>query len=361
MSEPTRLDHRGQSDEKQTNKDVVNMAAAARGSRARTTKAARGIGFRQAEPRPLVLLTGADDYQAARAFERIRELAKAQEPELTVTRFEAASYQPGELLLAASPSLFGGRNLVEFHGLAQMNEAAQKDLTGYVTSPDPDVCVVLHHSGGNRGKGLLDALKKSAAVIDCTPYKKDAEKVEFVQAEFKQARRRIAPEAVSALVTAVGSDLAELGSACKQLMGDAEGDVSADQVAAYFGGRVETTGFAVADAALAGRGAQAVSLLRHALATGIDPVPLVSALGLKIRSAARVAGMPTAEAASTWKMAPWQVQQAQEVARRLGQESLARCVLLVAQTDALVKGEGRDPHYAIERAVVAVSRLAGRR
>jgi DNA polymerase-3 subunit delta len=321
----------------------MTMAAAARGARARSAKGARGTSFRQAEPRPLVLLTGSDDYQAARAFDRIRDLAKAQEPELTITRFEASSYQPGELLLAASPSLFGGRNLVEFHGLAQMNEAAQKDLTGYVASPDPDVCVVLHHSGGNRGKSLLDALKKTATVIDCAPYKKETEKADFVHAEFKAARRRIAPDAVTSLVAAVGNDLAELGSACKQLMEDAEADVTAEQVNAYFGGRVETTGFAVADAALAGRGAQAVSLLRHALATGIDPVPLVSALGLKIRSAARVAGMPTAEAASTWKMAPWQVNQAQEVARRLHPDALAQCVRLVAQTDALVKGEGRDP------------------
>jgi DNA polymerase-3 subunit delta len=144
-------------------------------------------------------------------------------------------------------------------------------------------------------------------------------------------------------------------------MEDADADVAVEQVNSYFGGRVETTGFAVADAALAGRGAQAVSLLRHALTTGLDPVPLVSALGLKIRSAARVAGVPTAEAASTWKMAPWQVQQAQDVARRMSPDALAHCVQLVAQTDALVKGEGRDPHYAVERAVVAVSRLAGRR
>lgn len=334
----------------------------ARGGRAKSGRNARGAGFREAEPRPLVLLTGSDEYQAARAFERIRELAKAQEPDLSLTRFDASSYQPGELLMAASPSLFGGRNLVEFHGLATMNEAAQKDLTAYVANPDPDVCLVAHHSGGNRGKALMDAFKKAALVIDCAPYKRDSEKAEFVQAEFRSARRRIAPEAVTALVAAVGSELAELGSACRQLIEDAEGDVGQDQVDAYFGGRVEATGFAVADAALAGRGAQAVSLLRHALATGVDPVPIVSALGLKIRSAARVAGAAasTGELASRWKLAPWQVQQAQEVARRFRPEALAECVRLVAQTDALVKGEGRDPHYAVERAIVAVSRTAAR-
>lgn len=335
---------------------------ATRGGRS-GARATRGASFRQAEPAPLVLLTGSDDYQASRAFQRIRELARAKDPELQVTRFEASSYQLGELLLAASPSLFGGGSLIEFHGLESMNEDAQRDLTAYVAAPDPDVVVVAAHGGGQRGKGLLDALKKAATVIDCSPLKRDAEKADFVHAEFKAARRRISAEAASALVAAVGSDLAELGAACRQLLEDSEDGVDVETVRAYFGGRVEATGFAVADAAMAGRGAQAVSLLRHALATGVEPVPLVAALAMKIRQSARVAGVgaSSGELASRWKMAPWQVQQAQEAARRFRPEDLAECVRLMAQTDALVKGEGRDPHYAVERAVVSVSRLAARR
>lgn len=327
------------------------------------SKAVRGPSFREAEPRPLVLLTGSDDYQAARAFQRVRELARAQTQDVEITRFDAASYQPGELLLAASPSLFGGPMLIEFHGLESMNEFTQRDLTGYVASPDPDVILVAHHGGGQRGKGLLDALKKASLVIDCTPLKKDAEKANFVQQEFKAARRRIEAGAVADLVAAVGNDLAELGSACRQLMEDSEGSVTQETVQQYFGGRVEATGFAVADAAVAGRGALAVSLIRHALATGVDPVPLVAALGMKVRQAARVAGAreSTGELASRWKMAPWQVQQAQEAARRFRPVDLAECVRLVAQTDAMIKGEGRDPEYAIERAIVSISRLAASR
>lgn len=326
-------------------------------------KNARGLSFREAAPRPLVLLMGSDGYQAARAFQSIREAARAADPETEVTRFDAAHYEGGELLLSASPSLFGGGALIEFHGLEAMNEAAQKDLLGYVAAPDPEVVLVAHHGGGNRGKGLVDAFKKVGLVIDCAPLKKDAEKLEFVQDEFKAARRRIDTEAARALVAAVGSDLAELGSACRQLIEDTDGTVDEAAVKSYFGGRVEATGFAVADAAMAGRGVAAVSLLRHAMATGVDPVPIVAALAMKVRLAAAVAGARESanSLASRLKMAPWQVQQAQEVARRFAPADLAAAVRLVAETDAMVKGASRDPRYAVERAVVSLSRYAARR
>lgn len=333
-----------------------------RSSSRASSRAARGPSFRTAEPAPLILLSGSDDYQASLAFARIREKRRAV-GEVQLHRFDAANYQPGELLLAVSPSLFGDGALVEFHGLEKMNEAALKDLTAYVAHPDPEAVVVLHHGGGNRGKPLLDAVKKTAPIIDCSPLKKDAERVAFVQEEFKAARRRITPDVAQAIVTAVGQDLAEIGSSVNQLLSDLDGEITAQVVGEYFGHRVEATGFAVADATVAGQGARALSLLRGALATGTDPIPILAALTMKIRQAAQVAGagMGTGELASTLKLAPWQVQQAQDVARRVHPQTLASCVRLLAETDAALKGESRDPRYALERAVVRVSRAMARR
>ena len=58
----------------------------------------------------------------------------------------------------------------------------------------------------------------------------------------------------------------------------------------YYGGRVETSAFTVADTAIAGRYGEALIALRHALASGADPVPLVAAVASKLRTMARVAG-----------------------------------------------------------------------
>ena len=124
-------------------------------------------------------------------------------------------------------------------------------------------------------------------MVECQPLKKDADKADFVGAEFRQAGRRIDPQAVRALVAAVGANLSELAAACSQLISDTpaegSGTITPELVDKYYGGRVEATAFRVADAALAGNGPVALSSLRHALATGVDPVPLVAALAMKIR------------------------------------------------------------------------------
>ena len=90
--------------------------------------------------------------------------------------------------------------------------------------------------------------------------------------------------AASALVDAVGHDLRALAAAVAQLHSDSEGGpITVDQVRRYFGGRSEVTSFAVADAALAGRTGVAMEQLRWALATGVAPVLITSALASGVR------------------------------------------------------------------------------
>ncbi|CEA08187.1 hypothetical protein BN1051_01525 [Arthrobacter saudimassiliensis] len=337
------------------------MSPAAPSKRRPAAKPA-GLSWREVEPAPIVLLTGPEDYLAGRAMERIRLALRQERPETETVRVDAAAYGAGELTLLASPSLFGEAKLIEVQNLAQMNEDFLKDMLAYLGDTAEDTTVVLHHGGGNRGKKLLDAVKASGApVVDCQPFKKDSDKLDFVRGEFKAARRRIDPAAATALVNAVGSKLADLAAACSQLISDSSGEVTEELVERYYGGRVEATAFKVADAALAGRGAQALTMLRHALDTGVDPVPLVAALAMKLRSVARVAGRQGSAAAlaKEFGMAPWQVDQARREAQRWDAEGLIRAVKVLAEADAQVKGAGRDPVYAVERAVTVIA-LGGR-
>ena len=331
--------------------------AAARG----TTKSA-GISWRDVSPAAIILLQGSEELLASRAFEKVKATLRA-DAEVELTRFEATSYERGELLLASSPSLFSENKLIEVRQLANMNEDFLNDALEYAKAPAPDTTLVMHHGGGVRGKKLLDALKAAGAVlVDCQPLKKDAEKIDFVAQEFKAAKRRLSPEAARALVAALGSDLSELSAACSQLLQDTTGAIDQDMVDKYYGGRVEATGFKVADAAMMGRADVALSTLRHALATGTDPVPIVATLAMKLRQVAKVAGVrkSAGQLASELGMPPWQVQQAQEQARYWSADDLARCIRLVAEADAQVKGASRDPEYAVERAVTQIA-LAARR
>jgi DNA polymerase-3 subunit delta len=260
-----------------------------------------------------------------------------------------------------SPSLFGENKLIEVDGLEAMNDAFLADALSYLKHVEQDAVLVLRHGGGTRGKKLLDAVKAGGwPTVDCQPLKKDAEKTAFVTAEFKSAGRRITPEAVQSLVNAVGANLSELAAACSQLIADASTAVDADMVDRYYGGRVEATAFKVADAAMAGNGPVALSTLRHALATGADPVPLVAALAAKLRTVAKVAGAKgsAAQIAKQLGMQPWLVEQAQRDVRRWTPEGLARSIQVTAEADAQVKGLSRDPVYAVEHAVTVIAAAA---
>ena len=325
--------------------------------------ASSGISFRDLTPQPLILLSGPEGYLASRAFEHLRSFTAGND-QIQHTRLDASTYEPGALLLATSASLFSSANLVEVTELASMNEFFLKDALAYVSSQAPENVLIMHHAGGNRGKKLLDALKAAGAVVvSCQPVKREQEKIEFVQAEFKAAKRRITNDAVRALVAAVGSSLAELGASCAQLIQDTTGTIDEQVVDKYYGGRVEATAFKVADAAVAGRATEALRTLRHALGTGTDPIPLAATLSMKLRPMAMVIGAvdPDATLAAQLGMQAWQVQQARQSVRGWKRADLAECIELMAQTDQLIKGGGKSPGYALERAVLAIAKKAPRR
>src|SRR4051794_5855556 len=339
--------------------------------------ASRSARASAAPPDPaaaLHLVTGAEELLAERAVHRVLAAARAVDESTQVVEVEAAGYTRGDLTVHTSPSLFGERKVVVVRGLEDAPDDLINDARALVQAPEPDVVLVLRHRTGQRGKGLLDAARKAgAAVHECATITTDADKTAFVLGEFRAAGRRVAPDAVQALVEALGQDLRELASACSQLMSDTlppEGrprdapEIDVAVVERYYGGRVEATGFKVADAVLAGRTDEALGLLRHALASGLDPVPLVAVLALGLRSLAKVSAAGStrsAEAARDLGMAPWQVDKARRQLRGWSEAGLASAIAAVAAADLAVKGglpsasrRAGDPVFAVEHAVLRI-------
>ena len=310
---------------------------------------------------PLVLVRGGEGLLVDRAVSHLQALASERDPNVEVTRLEAAAYESGQLDMVASPSLFGENRHIVVSGVESATDVFIEDGLAYVARLSPeldDVTVVLRHEKGVRGKKLLDAIAAAGLpVVACEPIKRDADKVAFAAAEFRKAGRRVSGPAVQALVEAVGSDLRELGAACTQLIADTTSAITPDVVQRYYGGRVEATGFKVADTAIEGRGGQAVTLLRHALSTGVDPVLLVAALASKLRVLAKVAAMRGrgTSAPTDLGLAAWQIDRARRELDGWSPEGLARAITAVATADAEVKGAGRDAEFAVERAVLRVA------
>ncbi|SBS70898.1 DNA polymerase III subunit delta [uncultured Microbacterium sp.] len=331
---------------------------------ARTAAAIPQISWRSPQPAPVVLVSGPEEVCAERATAGIREYLRAEDASLEVSDLRADDYAAGSLFALTSPSLFGEPRLVRVTGVEKCSDAFLTEALAYLEAPQEGATVVLRHTGASvRGKKLLDAIRAGSGggvEIACPAIKRDSDKFDFAAGEFKAAHRRIAPTALRALVSAFADDVTELAAACQQLISDVAGDIGEDVVQRYYGGRVEASAFTVADTAIAGRYGEALIALRHALASGADPVPLVAAIASKLRTMARVAGSrePARELASRLGLKDWQVDRARRDLAGWSEASLGIAIQAAARADAEVKGASRDPVFAVERLVTVIATRA---
>jgi len=306
----------------------------------------------------ITLLQGGESLLADRAISDVVAKFKGA----TVTILEAGELELGGITDALAPSLFGDARVIVIKEIQDLAAELGEEITGYLEAQDESVELVLWHKGGVKGKALLEKIKKvKPTVVACDVIKKDGEKSDFIRAEFKRLGRTISTEAVQALLDALGSDLRELGAACSQLAADVIGGKMIDEtdVLKFQNGRVETSGFDVADAALDGKRDIALIALRNALATGTDPVLITSALAGSLRTLAKVSGASRGaksfDLAGPLGLAPWQIDKARRQLSKWTPATLAGAVVAVAQADADIKGAAVDPIHSLERAIIAIT------
>jgi DNA polymerase-3 subunit delta len=309
---------------------------------------------------PVTLVVGPEDLLAERAVAAIVAAARAGDPEADVRDVGAADLQPGSLAALTSPSLFGGRPVLVVRDAHDASTEILGELKQYISAPAEDAAVVLVHAGGPKGKALLDAARKARArEIECAKITRFGDLIAFVRNEFRLAGRAVTEGAARLLLDAVGRDLRELAAACGQLVADTEGRVDEDVVRVYYAGRAEATSFSVADAAVEGRAADALEQLRWAMAIGVAPVLVTSALAQGLRNIGRVAtaarGSRPADLARELGLPPWKIDRVRQQMRGWSADRVIRAIHAVARADAEIKGGGDDPAYALERAVVAVA------
>ncbi len=314
-------------------------------------------GMREA---PIVLVTGSESYLADRVFRELRDRVRIAQPELEVTDVDAAYYAVGTLLDVASPSLFGEPRMIRIANGESGGDDFVADIQSYLDVIADDVIVIVRHGGGNRGKKLLDTLRAHPTTleVECAEIKKEADRAQFASAEFNRLGVKADRTAVGALVEAFAGDLAELAAACEQIASDALGkSITKEFVDTYYEGREEVTSFAVADMAIDGNRAEALRLLRHAIQSGVDPVPLIAAFAAKLRQLAKVGGYTgsPSTASKDLGMPSWMIDKSRSALRKWTGPTLGKAILAVAEADSMVKGAGRDPEFAVERMVDRVA------
>ena len=323
---------------------------------ARTPTAAQVLGH-------VVLVTGKEEYLSARTVASVRDAVRAHDGDAEMAESQASELTLASLGEMSAPSLFSSIRCVVVRGLEDLPDESVDGLLGYCGAPSDDVALVLVHSGGQKGSGVLTKLRKLPAVTEVKSEEvKPSEMPAFVTSEVASHGARIAPDAAAFLVQAVGNDLRSLAAAADQLTNDfPDEQLTVEKVQRYFGGRAEAKSFTVADAAFAGRRAQALEELRWALDTGTATVLVTSAMAASARSIARYLGAPRgardADLARDLGVPPWKVRTVRDQSRAWSPEGIAAAVRAVAVADADIKGQAHDASYTLERLVLTVAGL----
>ncbi|MEU7525596.1 DNA polymerase III subunit delta [Saccharothrix sp. NPDC042600] len=319
-------------------------------------------------PAPVQLVVGEEELLVERAVRSALAAARRLDPQADLTRVKVTDLTPPELAELVSPSLFAEGRVIALESAQDAGKEIADAVLAYAKSPADGVTLVVVHTGGGRSKvakELPTALRKAGAeVIECPKITKAADREAFVRNEIRSAGGKADPEAVGALIEAVGSDLRELAAAASQLVADTGGKVDVDAVHRYHRGRAEVTGFAVAEKAVMGDRAGALEALRWAIHLGVPHVLVADALADAVRTIARVSAVGRGDPfklAGELGMPPWKVKKAQGQARGWDGDGLAAAMSVVADLNADVKGVAADSGYALERAVLKIVAAHGRR
>ncbi|MFJ3903498.1 DNA polymerase III subunit delta [Streptomyces sp. NPDC090025] len=311
---------------------------------------------------PVTLAVGQEDLLLDRAVREVVTAARAADADTDVRDLTPDQLQPGSLAELTSPSLFSERKVLVVRNAQDLTADTVKEIKAYLDAPAEEICLVLLHAGGAKGKGLLDAARKvGAREVACPKTTKPAERLTFVRQEFRTLGRSATPEACQALVDSIGSDLRELASAVAQLTSDVDGAIDEAVVGRYYTGRAEASSFTVADRAVEGRAAEALEALRWSLSTGVAPVLITSALAQGVRAIGKLSsarGGRPADLARELGMPPWKIDRVRQQMRGWTPDGVSVALRAVAEADAGVKGGGDDPEYALEKAVVTIARAA---
>lgn len=294
--------------------------------------------------------------------QRTREQIVGAIPGATVTTMNAGEITSGELLELVSPSLFADERVVVLQHAESAGKEPAELLVGLVRDPGPGITLIIEHTGGGRQKALATKLTKMAHVHHADEVRQ-RELPGWVTQEFRSHGHKVTPDVVHALLEGVGSDLRELASAVAQLCSDADGEVTVATVRAYYSGVAEISSFDIADWAVGGQRSRALAATRRALQLGMSPVAIAGALSSKVGMIARLystTGRIDARGlAATLGAHPFVIEKTAKVARRWNADAVSRAVILMADLDATVKGQGGQPEFAVESAVSRIAELAG--
>ncbi|WCC81050.1 DNA polymerase III subunit delta [Cutibacterium equinum] len=309
-----------------------------------------------------LLVQGSETLLSDRAVDSRVKAARREAPEAELVELVGREVDAGRFVEATGGSLFSEATIVIVDSIADLD----KDLFDLVATtaahPSEDLCLILVHPGGVKGKGLLTKLSKAKIETVKADSPKPWAIPEFIATEARRAHLDMDHDAADALHQALGNDLRTLAAAIDQLASDSpDGRIDAQAVTTYFGGRAEISAFSVADASLEGRLPDALETLRWGLSTGVQPAAVTAAMALGLRSLGlfldmRSSRMGDKQLAQAIGVSPWKLKALNKQGRSWSKAGVARAIRLVNSCDGAVKGAAVDANYALESMLIDVEK-----
>jgi DNA polymerase III subunit delta len=291
---------------------------------------------------PLYLLVGEDDAEKASVAAEFGEMVDEGLRAFNVERLYGGEMDVDDLVRAAGllPMMAPRRVVIILEGEKLLipkreTEASEKEqarLEAFVRSPPPHATVVFVCGALDRRRRAVKQLIDRATVVDCGTIEDASDAERWIKTRAARDGINLDAGAVRALVARGGNDIVRLRSGLERVTLYALGQriITADDVKEVLAAPPDAEeNFGIANAIERGDAAAALRQVAAALDNG--------------------------------SAAPFVLGQIRSVAERTPASRLKEAIEAVFRTDLALKSSGGDPRILLERLVVELSTMAGRK
>ncbi len=309
---------------------------------------------------PVYVLVGTERLLIERAVAAVRKAVDSMgAPGFNVEVFDGKGLEASRVISAARTlPMMADLRLVLLRHVDAMTPTELKNLTAYLDDPSDSSCVVLTATKLDGRSPFTKTAKKKGYLIEAKPLRGAALR-DFIRAEAAAREHSIVPQAIEALLDAVGDDLAAIDDAMERLslFVGAGQRIDADAVMTCVTRiRVESIWSLVDAIGLKDR-RKGIAAAQSLLDDREPPLRLLAMVARQLRIVARMReglseGLRPQEAATRAGAPPFKAGDLTESARRFTADSLGKAFTLIAETDRALKSSKRPPDVILQDAVL---------
>jgi DNA polymerase-3 subunit delta len=311
---------------------------------------------------PVVVLVGGERFLADRATKLLKKAALGEGPPgFNDDVFQGSQVTARKVANAARTlPMMANARFVLIRDADSIPAAELDGLASYVAAPSPSTCVVLVAEKLDGRSKLAKAAKSAGSWIDCEPLK-GAILERFIGGEAKRRGHAIEPAAASALLDAIGNDLAALDDAIERLslyVGKG-GKIHTQAIEASITRvRIDTI-WTVVDAVAARKASVALAGVGSLLSDREPPLKILAMVARQLRMVAKAKqaladGLRGPEMARAAGALPFKARDLENAARKFDDAALHAAFRALAEADLALKGSKRPGEVVIQETILAL-------